>query len=95
MADSKVASATYTIKVATPTISPAGGTYTSIKTVTLSCTTPGAAILYTTDGSNPSPMNVNTYTGPITVSSTTTIKARAFKEGMADSNVGSAKYIIH
>ena len=49
---------------ATPTFSPAGGTYGSAQAVTISDTTAGATIHYTTDGSNPnatSPL----YSGPL------------------------------
>src|SRR3989449_945062 len=95
MADSDVASATYTIvlKVATPTISPAAGTYSGAQTVTLSDATSGATIYYTTDGSTPSPSSTR-YTGPILVMQTTTIKAMAVANGMADSDVASATYTI-
>src|SRR2546422_4664965 len=95
MADSDVASATYTIvlKVATPTISPASGTYSGAQTVTLSDATSGATIYYTTDGSTPSPSSTR-YTGPIVVTQTTTIKAMAVANGMADSDVASATYTI-
>ena len=39
---------------ATPTFSPAAGTYSSAQTVTISTTTGGATIRYTTDGTTPS-----------------------------------------
>src|SRR5881296_432560 len=95
MADSDVASATYTIvlKVATPTISPASGTYIGAQTVTLSDATSGATIYYTTDGSTPTPSSTR-YTGPILVTQTTTVKAMAAASGMANSDVASATYTI-
>lgn len=56
--DSSVATAEYTISpiqtVATPTFNPAGGTYQTAQNVTISCSTPGATIFYSTDGSTPS-----------------------------------------
>ena len=82
-----------TAKVATPTFSPAGGTYTSTQSVTLSCATSGATIRYTTNGSTPSASSP-AYSSPITVSSTTTIKAYAVNAGMTDSDVASATYTI-
>ena len=56
MADSAVATGVYTIigTCAAPTFSPAAGTYSSAQTVTISTTTSGATIRYTTDGSTPS-----------------------------------------
>ncbi|MCX7998463.1 MAG: chitobiase/beta-hexosaminidase C-terminal domain-containing protein, partial [Leptospiraceae bacterium] len=39
--------------VATPTFSPAGGTYNTDQTVTIQTPTVGASIHYTTDGTNP------------------------------------------
>ena len=79
--------------VETPTFSPAGETYTSTQEVTLSSKTEEATIYYTTNGTEPTTSSTE-YTGPITVSSITTIKAIAVKDGMKDSQVATAEYII-
>ncbi|HEY4215059.1 MAG TPA: chitobiase/beta-hexosaminidase C-terminal domain-containing protein [Steroidobacteraceae bacterium] len=94
---SAVASAAYTItlpKAATPTFAPAAGTYTSAQSVTLSDTSPGASIYYTTDGTTPTTLSA-VYTGPIAVGSTQTIKAIATASGFTTSAVASAKYTIN
>lgn len=78
--------------VSTPTFSPAGGTFTTAQTVTISCSTSGATIYYTIDGSTPSESST-TYNGPITISETTTLKAKAIKDG-TESNVATATYTI-
>jgi hypothetical protein len=83
--------------VATPTFSPASGTYSGSQTVTLSDATSGASIYYTTDNSTPTyPITGTTalYSSPIIVSSTETIKAIGVKSGMTTSAVGSAAYTI-
>ena len=99
MNDSATASATYTINgtvetVAAPVFSPAGGTYAAAQSVTLSSATAGAAIRYTTNGSEPTASSAQ-YTGAINVAATTTIKAKAFKSGMNDSATTSATYTIN
>ncbi|ATC65421.1 hypothetical protein CMV30_16535 [Nibricoccus aquaticus] len=97
MSPSVVANASYTFlvaPVANPEFSPAGGTFTSAQTVTLSSATEGASIRYTTDGSQPSPTMGELYTAPIAVSSTTTLKAISYKTGVPDSDVVSATYRI-
>ena len=82
----------YITIVRAPIFSPAGGTYTTAQTVSISCGTTGAAIYYTTDGSTPSSSSTP-YTGAITISETTTIKAIAIKDG-TNSSVSSATYTI-
>lgn len=91
--DSGVVSATYTklSPVATPSISPSSGKFFPSQQVTISCSTSGATIRYTKDGSDPTSSSPK-YTAPFTVSATTTVKARAFKSGMADSSVASATF---
>ena len=97
--NSNVATATYTINLpvaATPTFSPAPGTYTSAQTVGLFDATTGAAIYYTTDGSTPT-ANSTLYSpsSPIAVSSTTTINAIAIEAGYTNSTVASGTYTIN
>lgn len=97
MTNSDIASATYTIqqKVATPTFSPVAGTYTGTQRVKITCTTSGVTIKYTTDGSDPiTSSTAKTYSTVISVSSSTTIKAYAYKAGMTNSSVASAIYTI-
>ena len=92
--NSAVATASYTINavVPAPTFSPAGGTYTTTQTVTISDSTAGTAIYYTTNGTTPTTASA-LYTGPITVSSTETLEAIAVATGDANS-VGTATYTI-
>ncbi len=78
---------------ATPTFSPAAGTYTSAQNVTISTTTAGATIYYTTDGTDPT-ANSSVYSSAIPVSTTTTIKAMAVAEGYDNSAVATAAYTI-
>jgi hypothetical protein len=79
--------------VATPTATPAAGTYTGSQSVTLATTTTGADIYYTTNGNTPTTESTK-YSGAITVSATATIKAIAVKDGMYDSEVLTAAYTI-
>jgi len=93
---SAVGSAAYTINgaVATPTFSPAAGTYSSAQTVTISDATAGATIYYTTNGTTPTTAS-STYSSAITVSVTETLEAIATKAGYSNSAVGSAAYTIN
>lgn len=76
--------------LATPTITPASGTYTSAQTVTISAED-GATIEYSTDGGN----TWQTYSVPINVDETTTVQARAIRQGLYNnSEIISAVYII-
>ena len=84
---------TYSFKVSAPTASPGPGSYSNTQSVTLSCATAGATIRYTTNGTAPTTTSP-VYSGPITVSATTTIKAQAFKSGYANSDVGTFTYTV-
>ena len=80
-------------QVATPSFTPAAGTYTSAQSVAMACATSGAQIYYTTDGSTPTVFST-AYTGPVSVAATTTLKAFAFKSGLTDSAVRTGVYTI-
>jgi hypothetical protein len=79
---------------ATPTFTPAGGTYTSAQTVTISDATSGAKIYYTTNGATPTTAST-LYSGPVTVSASETLKAIATATGFTTSSVGTAAYTIN
>ena len=79
--------------VATPTISPATGSFSGAQTVTVSSATAGASIAYTTDGSAVTQYST-LYTGPFTQQYTGTINAIAFKSGMLNSATASAALTI-
>ena len=86
--------------VGAPTASPASGTYTENQSVTLTSSTEGAEIYYTTDGSEPKRTNGTKYTGAIPVTAnpgqsiTTTIRAIAVKDKMQDSGIATFTYTI-
>lgn len=92
--------------VGAPTANPTAEIYTENQSVTLTSSTEGATIYYTTDGSEPTitggvPGGTTAeYTTPIAVtgtegqSTTTTIKAIAVKNGMQDSSVETFTYTI-
>ncbi len=80
--------------VATPTFTPAEGEYTEAQNVTIACTTEGATIYYTIDGTNPT-ANSATYSTALAISETTTVKAIAMKQGMNDSEIATATYTIN
>ncbi len=79
--------------VATPAFDPLPGIYTDSVSVSLSCPTPGASIYFTTDESEPTNMN-SLYTSPTLLNTTTTLKAKAYKEGLIPSDILTGTYTI-
>ena len=81
-------------RCARPTFSVEGGLFDAGDTVTITLSAArGAAIYYTTDCTDPN-TGSNLYTGPITVSSNTIIRAMAVKSGMLDSLVNTQSYFF-
>lgn len=93
---SPVATGAYTITgtVAAPVFSPDPGRYSLSRSVTISTMTPNAQIRYTIDNTTPTDNTGTVYTGPVIVSSTTTIKAVAYLAGWDPSPVSVAPYTI-
>lgn len=80
-------------KVTNPVFTPAAGAIFAGTGVTLACTTEGAAIHYTIDGTEPTAEST-LYTEPIVINEATTVKAIAVKDGMEASSVVTAEYTI-
>ena len=86
-------SSAFILKVATPVFSPVGGTYSSPLQVTISSSTQAATIHYTTNGVDPKQSDP-TPSGPISVSTDVTLKAKAWASGMKSSAVATAVYTV-
>lgn len=83
-------------KASTPQISPATETFSGSVPVTITDSTSGSAIYYTTDGSTPYPGQGTTtaYSSSFNVTSTTTVKAIAFSSNSEPSAVSSVTYTL-
>lgn len=79
--------------VQTPRFSITSGTYTIAQAVIISSGTTGATIRYTLDGTDPT-LSSPIYTDPIIISSTTTLKAKAYYTGMVSSNINTIEVVI-
>ncbi len=77
---------------ATPAINPPVGTFSTSLSVSISDSTPGAMIYYTTNGTVPTKAST-LYTGSITVSATETIKAIAIAPGYTQSATAAANFV--
>lgn len=95
MGDSQVATVTIGVlaTAAAPTFYPPSGTYGPTLSVTLSSSTNGATIYYTTDETTPSTTSTQ-YTTAISIPVTKTIKAIASGSILFNSQVVSATYVI-
>ena len=78
---------------AAPSASPAGGAVASGTAVVLATATSGAEIRYTLDGTEPTGEST-LYAAPLAITAPVTVKAAAFKSGMASSSVTTESYTI-
>lgn len=81
------------IVVDAPTVSVPAGTYKTAQSVDLNTNTADASIYYTTDGTAPSRANGTKYSGPVQIENSATLKAIAFRDGIASSAI-EASYVI-
>ena len=77
-----------------PIFSPIAGTFSTTQLVTLSDSTPGAVIYYTTDNTTPTPIPAHLYSGALSISQSTVVQAMATAPGYNNSAVASALYNI-
>ena len=96
MLPSETAEATFTKKPAgidAPEFVYPGGTFVGSKVIAIRCTTEGATIYYTTDGSTPTSSSTQ-YLTSFKITESATIKAIAYKDGLGYSNVAEEHYEI-
>ncbi len=93
--DSAVAQVEYFFVTSNPVFSIPSGIYLYPQTVSMASATPGTNIRYTLDGSDPSPVSGTVYSSPVTVSTTTTIKAIAYRDGWITSQIVTYTYVIN
>ncbi|MDR1558703.1 MAG: chitobiase/beta-hexosaminidase C-terminal domain-containing protein [Clostridiales bacterium] len=95
--DSDVAEFVYKVRLSAKTGAPYSNTASGIvswgSVITLSSTTAGAQIFYTTNGNKPTTSST-LYTGPITITQNTTIKAFAVSKNLADSDMSTLVYTL-
>jgi hypothetical protein len=86
---------TYTLitQAPTPMFNPAPGDYSSPQSITITTTLSTAKIYYTTDGTTPTTAST-LYTGPVSISTSETLKAIATAPNVSNSAVASGLYNI-
>ena len=77
-------------KVATPTFTPNGAYFETSQEVAIASATDGATIQYSTDNGE----TWNSYTAAFTVTATTTVKAKATKDGYINSDEATATFTL-
>ncbi len=78
--------------LATPVITPDGGLFTNLVTVTLSDASPNSTIYYTLDGTAPTTTSL-IYDGPFVLTTSASVHAIAAQPGAASSGVAGAGFV--
>jgi len=80
--------------VADTQFNPDRGFYEAPVEVTITCDTPEAQIRYTLNGSDPTPSHGILYNGPVLISSTTCLRAMAYKSDWKSTNIDTHTYLF-
>jgi LruC domain-containing protein len=92
--DSEVALSSYVLKCVTPSFNPPAGNIDRPQVITISATTAGSTVRYSTDGSEPTESTGIIYSAPVQVNTGQTLKAIAYKTGYTKSETGIAAYTL-
>jgi hypothetical protein len=92
--DSPVLRAVYTLRVPTPVLSPAAGTYSQAPVVTASVADAQAVLRYTVDGTAPTVASPLLPADGLQLTSTATVRVIATRDGWANSAVVRATYTL-
>ena len=82
------------VSIVAPEFSVSAGFFETSFSLSITSATPGAVIYYSLDSSEPGPDKGSRYTGPFPISSTSVLRARAFKQGMTTSVVKTGTYLF-
>lgn len=77
-----------------PVLSVKGGVKSDPEIVSISCSTKNAKIYYTLNGEEPTLENATLYESPLEISENTSLRVKAFADGMLSSKVVSTTYIF-
>jgi alpha-tubulin suppressor-like RCC1 family protein len=92
---SPVATATYTMAVGTPTLSPPGGSYGAAQSVTVTTVSPGADLHYTLNGGEPTQADATIASGSsILIAHSLTLKVAGWRTGWSTSGLATGTYLL-
>jgi hypothetical protein len=84
----------YLAEVADTRFSVDRGFFTNAFQLEITTATPGAQVYYSFNGDEPGPGKGTLYTGPLTLTNTTVVRARAFRENWKATDVDTATYLF-
>lgn len=92
---SETAVLAFSFKVASPILSPPGGTYSGSQTVTVSSMSPDVSLHYTINGAEPTASDPTVTSGAsVNVASSLTLKVKGWRTGWLTSDPVSANYVL-